>query len=150
MVSDKIPALLAFYDKVALHVSRPVRWDSDHVVILEDELKEIAKEIVRNGAESKVKIALDYFDASINRIGAWVTGQRSMQKALLYAMLLPNDMLKTLQEEGKFGKLMYMHELFKMMPLGDVWNKYLSRQNLTEEWYGEAERYEKEVLSLRK
>ena len=150
VVSDKIPALLAFYDKVALHVSRPVRWDSDHVVILEDELKEIAKEIVRNGAESKVKIALDYFDASINRIGAWVTGQRSMQKALLYAMLLPNDMLKTLQEEGKFGKLMYMHELFKMMPLGDVWNEYLSRQNLTEEWYGEAERYEKEVLSLRK
>lgn len=80
VVSDKIPALLAFYDKVALHVSRPVRWDSDHVVILEDELKEIAKEIVRNGAENKVKIALDYFDASINRIGAWVTGRRSMRK----------------------------------------------------------------------
>lgn len=150
VVSDKIPSLLAFYDTVALHVSRPVRWDSDHVVIFEDELKEIAKEIVRNGAESKVKIALDYFDASINRIGAWVTGQRSMQKALLYAMLLPNEQLKSLQDSGNFGKLMYMNELFKMMPFGDVWNEYLSRQNMSEEWYAEAERYEKEVLSLRK
>ena len=150
VVSDKIPALLAFYDKVALHVSRPVRWDSDHVVILEDELKEIAKEIVRNGAENKVKIALDYFDASINRIGAWVTGQRSMQKALLYAMLLPNDTMKELQESGSFGKLMYMNELFKMMPVGDVWNEYLTRQGLSETWYGEVERYEKEVLSKRK
>ena len=149
VVSDKIPALLAFYDTVALHVSRPVRWDSDHVVILEDELKEIAKEIVRNGAETKVKIALDYFDASINRIGAWVTGQRSMQKALLYAMLLPNDTLKNLQETAQFGKLMYMNELFKTMPFGDVWNEYLRRQNLSEEWYGEAEAYEKEVLSKR-
>ena len=149
VVSDKVPALLAFYDTVALHVSRPVRWDSDHVVILEDELKEIAKEIVRNGAENKVKIALDYFDASINRIGAWVTGQRSMQKALLYAMLLPNDTLKNLQETAQFGKLMYMNELFKIMPFGDVWNEYLRRQNLSEEWYGEAEAYEKEVLSKR-
>lgn len=149
VVSDKIPALLAFYDTVALHVSRPVRWDSDHVVILEDELKEIAKEIVRNGAETKVKIALDYFDASINRIGAWVTGQRSVQKALLYAMLLPNDTLKNLQETAQFGKLMYMNELFKIMPFGDVWNEYLRRQNLSEEWYGEAETYEKEVLSGR-
>ena len=149
VVSDKVPALLAFYDTVALHVSRPVRWDSDHVVILEDELKEIAKEIVRNGAENKVKIALDYFDASINRIGAWVTGQRSRQKALLYAMLLPNDTLKNLQETAQFGKLMYMNELFKIMPFGDVWNEYLRRQNLSEEWYGEAEAYEKEVLSKR-
>lgn len=146
VVSDKIPALLAFYDKVALHVSRPVRWDSDHVVILEDELKEIAKEIVRNGAENKVKIALDYFDASINRIGAWVTGQRSMQKALLYAMLLPNDTMKELQESGSFGKLMYMNELFKMMPVGDVWNEYLTRQGLSETWYGEVERYEKKCF----
>lgn len=150
VVSDKVPALLAFYDTVALHVSRPVRWDSDHVVIFDDELKEIAKEIVRNGAETKVKIALDYFDASINRIGAWVTGQRSMQKALLYAMLSPNDALKTLQEDGNFGKLMYMNEKFKTMPFGDVWNEYLSRQGLSDDWYGEVEAYEKDVLSLRK
>ena len=150
VVSDKIPALLAFYDKVALHVSRPVRWDSDHVVILDDELKEIAKEIVRNDATEKVIIGLDYFDASINRIGAWVTGERSMQKALLYALLLPNAQLKALQDEADFGKLMYMNELFKTMPMGDVWNEYLAKQGLSDEWYGEVEKYEKEVLSARK
>ena len=104
VVSDKIPALLAFYDKVALHVTRPVRWDSDHVVLFEDELKEIAKEIIRNGAEQKVLIGLDYFDASINRIGAWVTGVRAMQKALLFALLLPNETLKGLQDKANFGK----------------------------------------------
>ena len=91
MVSDKIPSLLAFYDKVALHVTRPVRWDSDHVVLFEDETKEIAKEIIRNDALDKVIIGLDYFDASINRIMAWVTGERSFEKALLFALLLPND-----------------------------------------------------------
>ena len=149
VVSDKIPALLAFYDKVALHVSRPVRWDSDHVVILDDELKEIAKEIVRNDATDKVIIGLDYFDASINRIGAWVTGVRSMQKALLYALLLPNAEMKALQDKANFGKLMYLNELFKTMPLGDVWNEYLAKQGLSDEWYGEAERYEREVLSGR-
>ena len=149
VVSDKIPALLAFYDKVALHVSRPVRWDSDHVVILDDELKEIAKEIVRNDATDKVIIGLDYFDASINRIGAWVTGVRSMQKALLYALLLPNAEMKSLQDKANFSKLMYLNELFKTMPLGDVWNEYLAKQGLSDEWYGEAERYEREVLSGR-
>ena len=149
VVSDKIPALLAFYDKVALHVSRPVRWDSDHVVILDDELKEIAKEIVRNDATDKVIIGLDYFDASINRIGAWVKGVRSMQKALLYALLLPNAEMKALQDKANFGKLMYLNELFKTMPLGDVWNEYLAKQGLSDEWYGEAERYEREVLSGR-
>ena len=149
VVSDKIPALLAFYDKVALHVSRPVRWDSDHVVILDDELKEIAKEIVRNDATDKVIIGLDYFDASINRIGAWVTGVRSMQKALLYALLLPDAEMKALQDKANFGKLMYLNELFKTMPLGDVWNEYLAKQGLSDEWYGEAERYEREVLSGR-
>lgn len=150
VVSDKIPSLLAFYDKVALHVSRPVRWDSDHVVIFEDELKEIAKEIVRNDATEKVIIGMDYFDASINRIGAWVTGVRSMQKALLFALLLPNDKLKALQDECNFGKLMHVNELFKTMPFGDVWTEYLSEQNLKDDWYEEAEQYEKEVLSQRK
>ncbi len=149
VVSDKIPSLLAFYDTVALHISRPVRWDSDHVVILDDELKEIAKEIVRNHALDKVKIALDYFDASINRIGAWVTGQRSVEKALLYALLLPHDELRHLQDNASFGRLQHMNELFKTMPLGDVWNEYLRRQNLTDDWYAEAEAYEKDVLSAR-
>ncbi|MBQ8884837.1 MAG: L-rhamnose isomerase [Clostridia bacterium] len=149
-VSDKIPSLLAFYDKVALHVSRPVRWDSDHVVLFEDELKEIAKEIVRNNATDKVLIALDYFDASINRIGAWVTGQRSLQKALLYALLLPNEILKELQDGAKFGKLMYLNEKFKLFPLGDIWEEYLARENLSSDWYKEVELYEQEVLSKRK
>ena len=150
VVSDKIPALLAFYDKVALHVTRPVRWDSDHVVLFEDELKEIAKEIIRNGAEQKVLIGLDYFDASINRIAAWVTGERSMQKALLFALLLPNEALKELQDKANFGKLMYLNEELKLLPLGDIWNEYLARQGMNNEWYAEVEKYEKEVLSLRK
>ncbi len=150
VVSDKIPALLAFYDKVALHVTRPVRWDSDHVVLFEDELKEIAKEIIRNGAEQKVLIGLDYFDASINRIGAWVTGVRAMQKALLFALLLPNETLKELQDKANFGKLMYLNEELKLLPLGDIWNEYLARQGMNNEWYAEVEKYEKEVLSLRK
>ena len=150
VVSDKIPALLAFYDKVALHGTRPVRWDSDHVVLFEDELKEIAKEIIRNGAEQKVLIGLDYFDASINRIGAWVTGERSMQKALLFALLLPNEALKELQDKANYGKLMYLNEELKLLPLGDIWNEYLARQGMNNEWYAEVEKYEKEVLSLRK
>ncbi|HAE89311.1 MAG TPA: L-rhamnose isomerase, partial [Clostridiales bacterium] len=128
VVSDKIPSLLAFYDKVALHVTRPVRWDSDHVVLFEDELKEIAKEIVRNDATDKVLIGLDYFDASINRISAWVTGERAMQKALLYALLLPNARLKKLQDDGDFTRLMVEQEGVKMLPFSDVWAEYLKRE----------------------
>lgn len=149
VVSDKIPSLLAFYDTVALHVTRPVRWDSDHVVIFDDELKEIAKEIVRNDACERVKIGLDYFDASVNRISAWVTGQRSMQKGLLYALLLPNEELKKLQNEGNFSKLMAMNEKAKMLPFADVWNEYLRRENMSDDYYGEIEKYEQEVLFKR-
>lgn len=149
VVSDKIPSLLAFYDKVALHVTRPVRWDSDHVVIFDDELKEIAKEIVRNDACERVKKGLDYFDASVNRISAWVTGQRSMQKGLLYALLLPNEELKKLQNEGNFSKLMAMNEKAKMLPFADVWNEYLRRENMSDDYYGEIEKYEQEVLLKR-
>lgn len=149
VVSDKIPALLCFYDKLALHVSRPVRWDSDHVVIFDDELKEVAKEIIRNNAEDKVMIGLDYFDASINRIAAWVTGERSMQKALLYAALLPNEELAKLETEGNFTKLMYMQEKVKMLPFGDIWNEYLRRQGLDDNYYEDVMKYEEEVLSKR-
>ena len=148
-VSDKIPALLAFYDKVALHVSRGVRWDSDHVVVFEDELKEIAKEVVRNGGTDKVMIALDYFDASINRISAWVTGQRSMQKALLYALLLPNGKLKELQEKGDFTQLMFLQEQVKLLPLGDIWSEYLARQKVCENYYEKIMAYEAKVLKER-
>ena len=149
VVSDKIPSLLAFYDKVALHVTRPVRWDSDHVVLFEDELKEIAKEIVRNDATEKVLIGLDYFDASINRLSAWVTGQRSMQKALLYALLLPNESLKTLQDAGDFTRLMVEQEKAKMLPFTDVWAEYLKREQLNENYYDEIALYEQDVLKAR-
>ena len=150
VVSDKISSLLAFHEKVALHVSRPVRWDSDHVVILDDELKEIAKEIVRNNADNRVIIGLDYFDASINRLCAWVTGVRAMQKALLFAMLLPNEELKQLQDENNFTKIMYLNEKFKSMPWGVIWEEYLSRQGLDENWLEEVQKYEREVLLKRK
>ena len=150
VVSDKIPSLLCFYDKLALHVSRPVRWDSDHVVIFDDELKEVAKEIIRNHAENKVMIGLDYFDASINRIAAWITGERSMQKALLYAALLPNEEMAALQKDANFTKLMCMQEKVKMLPFGDVWNEYLRRQCMNDNYYDDVMKYEKDVLSKRK
>lgn len=148
-VSDKIPAFLAFYDKVALHVTRGVRWDSDHVVLFEDELKEIAKEIVRNGTTEKVLIGLDYFDASINRLSAWVTGQRAMQKALLYALLLPNEKLRSLQDMSGFTELMALNEELKDLPFGAVWKEYLKREGLEENYFLKIKEYEKEVLSKR-
>lgn len=147
-VSDKIPALLAFYDKVALHVTRGVRWDSDHVVLFEDELKEIAKEIVRGGAD-KVLIGLDYFDAGINRISAWVTGARNMQKALLYALLQPNEALKALQDEARFTELMLLNEETKMLPFGEVWLEYLRRLGLEEDIRERIFEYETKILKER-
>ena len=149
VVSDKIPSMLAFHDKVALHVTRAVRWDSDHVVTFEDELKEIAKEIVRNDAADRVLIGLDYFDASINRLVAWVTGQRSMQKALLYALLLPNAEMKKLQNAADFTRLMFMQETVKTLPFGDVWAEYLSRAGLEEDYCTELMAYEKQILKER-
>ena len=141
--------MLAFYDKVQLHVSRPVRWDSDHVVVVDDELKELSKEIIRNEADDKVIIALDYFDASINRLCAWVTGVRSMHKALLCAILQPYAEMKALQEAGNFTKVFYMHERVKFLPYADVWNEYLRRQGLCEDWYDEVEKFEEEVIANR-
>ncbi len=149
VVSDKIPSLLAFYDTILLHVTRGVRWDSDHVVIFDDETCEIANEIVRNGAVDKVKIGLDYFDASINRLSAWVTGQRSMQKALLKALLTNSEKLRELQDAGNFTELMVRLEEAKMMPLSAVWNEYLERTNTVADYYGEIKKYEDTVLSAR-
>lgn len=148
-VSDKIPALLAFYDKIALHVTRPVRWDSDHVVLFDDELKEIAKEIVRNNAVDKVMIGLDYFDASINRISAWVTGQRSMQKGLLNALLTPHETLKKLQDAGDFTQLMVLQERVKLLPFADVWEEYLLRQDMRDDYYGDVMTYEEKIREER-
>ena len=151
VVSDKIPALLCFFPEVALHITRGIRWDSDHVLILDDETKEMAKEIVRCSALDRVYMALDYFDASINRISAWVVGFRSWQKALLNAMLTPNELLKDLQDKSEFTKLMMLHEELKLMPLGDVWEEYCRSCGVAGDasWFDEIEKYEKEVLSKR-
>ena len=148
-VSDKISSLLLFHDKLALHITRAVRWDSDHVVILDDETKEIAKEIVRNNALDRVFIATDYFDASINRIAAWVTGVRSVQKALLFALLQPDDKLKKLQSDSNFTEILYLQEEMKTMPLGDVWNEFLVREGVAANYFEEVKKYENEVLLQR-
>lgn len=151
VVSDKIPALLTFFPEIALHITRPIRWDSDHVVLFDDETKEIAKEIVRcGGLDGKVDIALDYFDASINRISAWTVGFRNVQKALLNALLEPQD-LKAVQNDGNFTKLMVIQEELKTLPFGDVWNEYCTRckKPLDGEWFELVEKYENEELSKR-
>ncbi|MBQ9506605.1 MAG: L-rhamnose isomerase [Clostridia bacterium] len=148
MVSDKIPSLLLFNEKIALHVTRPVRWDSDHVVLFDDETKEIAKEIVRNDALGRVFIATDYFDASINRISAWVTGVRNVQKALLFALLQPAD-LKELQDAADFTALMVKQEALKTAPFGDVWEEFLKREQVVSDYLPEIRAYEKNVLSAR-
>lgn len=152
VVSDKIPAMLVFYPEIALHITRPVRWDSDHVVLFDDETKEMAKEIVRCDGLDRVYMALDYFDAGINRISAWVVGFRSWQKALLSAMVTPNEMLKALQDEGDLTKLMVMQEEMKTLPFGDIWSEYCERCGVAgdaEGWFGEVKKYEAEVLMNR-
>lgn len=149
MVSDKISSMLLFNNKIALHITRGVRWDSDHVVILDDETKEIAKEIVRADALDRVFIATDYFDASINRISAWVTGIRSVQKALLYAMLEPSKAMKEMQNSNDFTSLMVMHEELKTMPFGDVWEEYLKQTDTPIDYLSEVKKYENEVLKKR-
>ena len=148
MVSDKISSLLLFNDKIALHITRPVRWDSDHVVLFDDETKEIAKEIVRNDALDRVFIATDYFDASINRISAWVTGVRSVQKALLYALLEPAA-LKELQDKADFTALMVKQEELKTAPFGDVWEEFLSVSGTPADYLTEVKKYEDEVMVKR-
>ena len=152
VVSDKIPALLAFFPEIALHVTRPIRWDSDHVVLLDDETKEICKEIVRcGGLDGRVNIALDYFDASINRISAWTVGFRNVQKALLSALLAPNDALRALQDEQRFTELMVRQEALKTMPFGDVWDEYCRSCNVPvgTDWFETVQKYEHDVLSKR-
>ena len=151
VVSDKIPALLAFFPEIALHITRPIRWDSDHVVLFDDETKEMAKEIVRCEGLDKVYMALDYFDASINRISAWVVGFRSWQKALLSALCTPNAFLAELQDKNSMTELMVMQEEIKTLPFGDVWAEYCAQCGVAAgaEWFKEIEKYEQEVLLAR-
>ena len=151
VVSDKIPSMLLFSDKIALHVTRGVRWDSDHVVLLDDETKEIMKEIVRNDAVDRVFIATDYFDASINRVSAWVVGVRNVQKALLYALLQPAAQLKALQDSQNFTELMVRQEELKLYPAGDVWDYFCESNGAPADckWFDTIRKYEDEVLSKR-
>ena len=152
MVSDKISSLLLFSPKIALHVTRPVRWDSDHVVRLDDETKEIAKEIVASGRIDDVCIALDYFDGSINRIAAWTVGLRSFRKALLCAMLTPHAELSALQDKLDYTAVMVKEEEYKAYPWGEVWDEFCRRCEIPvgEAWYTEVLDYEKHVLANRK
>ena len=151
VVSDKISSLLILNPKLALHITRSVRWDSDHVVRLDDETKEIAKEIVASGRMDDIAMALDFFDASINRISAWVVGIRSFRKALLSAMLTPHAALIALQNKGEMTKLMVLQEEIKMLPMGAVWDEFCARNGVepSEKWFDEVEKYEKEVLFKR-
>lgn len=149
-VADKLSSMLLFNDKMALHVSRPVRWDSDHVVLFNDDSIELAKEIVRNGYD-RFYIGMDYFDASINRVSAWTCGMRDFLKALLYALLQPTDELTRLQDDCDFTSLMELNERLKMMPYGDVWNYYCQKSGVPTEddWFDECKNYERDVLSKR-
>lgn len=152
VVSDKIPALLVFFPEIALHITRPVRWDSDHVVLFDDETREMAKEIVRcGGLDGSVKMALDYFDASVNRVAAWTLGFRNWQKALLNALLTPSDSLKADQDAGNLTAVLVRQDELKTMPFGDVWDEYCRRCGapLDGTWLDTVLQYERDVLSKR-
>jgi L-rhamnose isomerase len=151
VVSAKISALLPFVYELLLHLSRPVRWDSDHVVLFDDELQAIMSEVVRTGEVGRVNLALDYFDASINRIAAWVVGTRNAQKALLKAFLEPVGKLKKLEAEGDYTSRLALTEEYKSYPFGAVWDYYCETQGvpLKDSWLGNVKAYEKDVLSKR-
>jgi L-rhamnose isomerase len=152
VISDKLSAVLCHLDEVLLHVSRGVRWDSDHVVILSDELYAVAQELVRGDYLNRVHIGLDFFDASINRIAAWVIGTRSMIKALLAALLEPIDKLRGLESSGDFTSRLAMLEEQKTRPLGAVWDYYCQRSEMPvgSAWLAKVKEYESKVLSARK
>ena len=149
-IADKFASLLQFTDKIALHVSRPVRWDSDHVIRLDDQLQQVANEIVRCGLD-KFVIALDYFDASINRIAAWVLGMRNMQKALLSALLAPSKKLAALQDAMEYTEQLVAQEELKTYPMVAVWEEFCRQMKLPAhgEWFKTVKAYEKDVLFKR-
>ena len=151
VVSDKISAVLLWLDRLLLHISRGVRWDSDHVVILSDEVREIAKELVRGDYLGRVHIGLDFFDASINRVAAWVIGARAVQKALLLALLEPAERLRQLERVGDFTGRLALLELLRTLPSGAVWDQFCEISGVPSEsaWLEEIRTYESEVLSQR-
>lgn len=151
-IADKISSALVFLDEILLHVSRGVRWDSDHVVILSDELRAITEEVVRNGLLSRVHLGLDYFDASINRVAAWVIGARSLLKALLIVMLEPTAKLRDLEIKGDFTSRLAMLEEMKTLPFGAVWDYHCQKSGapVGEAWLGAIKKYEADVTGKRK
>jgi L-rhamnose isomerase len=150
-ISDKISSILTFSDEILLHVSRGVRWDSDHVVLLNDDLLSIMHEIKRSSAFGKVNIALDFFDASINRISAWVIGTRAAQKGILTALLEPTEILKKKESDGDYSERLALMEEFKMLPVSAVWDKYCMDSNVPVgiEWISKVKKYEEEILKKR-
>ena len=150
-IADKITSILLFSKELLLHVSRPVRWDSDHVVVMNDELRMIAEEIIRYRFENRVHIGLDYFDASINRIAAWVIGTRNMLKALLAAILAPNDMMADAERNGDLTTRLAMQEEMKSYPMSAVWDYYCLKADVPvgREWLAQAGEYERDVLLKR-
>ena len=150
-VADKISSLILFSPKLAFHVSRPVRWDSDHVLKLNDDLQEVADELVKCDILDKVYLGLDYFDGSINRVAALVIGARNMEKALLRAMLTPWDMLKDAQDSYDHTRALALQEEIKTLPWSEVWNEYCKKENILDEAsrYNEVMKYEAEVLKKR-
>ena len=151
VISDKISAAMLYVPRLLLHVSRPVRWDSDHVVLLDDETQAIASEIVRHDLFDRVHIGLDFFDASINRIAAWVIGTRNMKKALLRALLEPTEALKQLEQEGDYTARLALLEEQKSLPWQAVWEMYCQRNDVPtgSQWLENVRAYEKDVLSTR-
>ena len=151
MISEKISSVMMFCPELLLHVSRPVRWDSDHVVCFDDELCQIAKELVRSGQLEKIHIGLDFFDASINRVAAWVIGTRNMVKALLFAMLEPTHTLRSAELNMDFTRRLVMFEELKSMPWAAVWDYYCLTQGVPTgaAWFDDVKQYEKNVLAKR-
>jgi len=151
VVADKLSAVLAWLDESLLHVSRGVRWDSDHVVTLTDELQALAQELIRGNYEHRVHIALDYFDASINRVAAWVIGTRALLKALLRALLEPTPLLRQVEAEGDNTRRLAHLEEIKDLPFGSIWDGYCLKKNVPvgAEWLTEVKRYERDVLAKR-
>jgi L-rhamnose isomerase len=151
VISDKISAAMLYVPRLLLHVSRPVRWDSDHVVLLDDETQAIASEIVRHQLFDKVHIGLDFFDASINRIAAWVIGTRNTKKALLRALLEPTDRLRQAENEGDYTARLTLLEEQKSLPWQAVWEAWCLRHDVPADasWLGDVRHYEQQILSQR-
>lgn len=151
-VADKISAVLCHLPEVLLHVSRGVRWDSDHVITFDDALRDIAREIIVGGFLDRVHIGLDFFDASINRVAAWVIGVRNMQKALLSALLEPTDRLREAEAAGDFTMRLALQEEARTLPISAVWDRFCEQQNVPKgiAWLAEVQRYERDVQSRRR